>query len=526
MENKDVSPEGQAPRKAYSYLRFSTPEQRKGDSFRRQRSMAEAYAAKSGLELDQELTFDDVGISGFRGQNAEAGKLALFLEAVRSGQVPQGSVLLVEQLDRLSRLPPRKALRVLEDIVDAGVDLVTLNDERVYTQGSLDNEPMDLMVSILTFMRANEESVTKSKRLKATWEQKRQKVLEGKPITERVPAWLKLSNDRQRFIVIKERGDIVRRVYDLTLDGWGQHRIASQLNEQGIKPWGRGQFWHRSYISKILQNPAVIGTFCPHLSEFDGTRKRRVPLEPVERYYPAVVSVETFQEAQALREVRKAPQRGRHAHTPITNILAGLAECPKCGATMTRVNKGSRSKPSLVCSRAKIGAGCTYRSVPYGEIEKAVLDALPKRLQLLEGATGKDTQLDDEIRGADEVVDQLRERASNLLNNLSLGHSPMIAQKARETEQQLEEALAALEALQKRREAATGRTVKVRIEKALEALQPVSGDVNVEEVNQRLRALFSRAVIQYDAVHVEFEWTHGGSLDFPYSHTFTKWQGE
>lgn len=227
-------------RKAYSYLRFSTPEQSKGDSYRRQRSMAEAYAAHHGLELDRELTFDDVGISGFRGQNAEAGKLAFFLEAVRSGQVPQGSVLLVEQLDRLSRLPPRKALRVLEDIVDAGVDLVTLNDGREYTVGSLDNDPMDLMVSILTFMRANEESATKSKRLKAVWEQKRLEVLQGKPITERIPAWLQVSEDRQRFSVIDERAAVVQDIFERTLEGWGQHRIASKLNEDGVPPWGRG----------------------------------------------------------------------------------------------------------------------------------------------------------------------------------------------------------------------------------------------------------------------------------------------
>jgi len=43
-------------RKAYSYLRFSTPEQMKGDSFRRQTSMATAYAATHGLDLDLQLT--------------------------------------------------------------------------------------------------------------------------------------------------------------------------------------------------------------------------------------------------------------------------------------------------------------------------------------------------------------------------------------------------------------------------------------------------------------------------------------
>lgn len=138
----------QPKRKAYSYLRFSTPEQSKGDSSRRQTELAQNYAKTHDLELDQTLTFHDEGVSGFRGKNAEAGRLADFREAVRVGLVPQGSVLLVEQLDRLSRLVPRKAVRVLEDIVDLGVSVVTLNDGREYTPQSLDNDPMDLLTSV------------------------------------------------------------------------------------------------------------------------------------------------------------------------------------------------------------------------------------------------------------------------------------------------------------------------------------------------------------------------------------------
>src|SRR3546814_8515520 len=114
-------------RKAYSYLRFSTPEQSKGDSRRRQTDMAAKYAREHDLELDTVLTFHDEGISGFRGRNAEAGRLADFLEAVKVGLVPQGSFLLVEQLDRLSRLVPLQAMRVLEAVVEAGGSVVTLN---------------------------------------------------------------------------------------------------------------------------------------------------------------------------------------------------------------------------------------------------------------------------------------------------------------------------------------------------------------------------------------------------------------
>src|SRR3954452_11634752 len=105
---------------AYSYLRFSTPEQAAGDSHRRQTQMARTYAQRHGLVLDETLTFHDLGVSAYRGKNADRGRLADFLQAVRDGVVAKGSFLLVETLDRVSRQTPRLAARTLEDIVDAG----------------------------------------------------------------------------------------------------------------------------------------------------------------------------------------------------------------------------------------------------------------------------------------------------------------------------------------------------------------------------------------------------------------------
>src|SRR5829696_6027221 len=123
--------------KAYSYLRFSTPEQMKGDSLRRQNELARTYASARGLQLDEELTFRDLGVSAFKGRNAEVGKLADFKEAIKEGFVPRGSYLLVESLDRISRQAARKALRVLEAIVDEDITVVTLADGREYHKEAL-----------------------------------------------------------------------------------------------------------------------------------------------------------------------------------------------------------------------------------------------------------------------------------------------------------------------------------------------------------------------------------------------------
>lgn len=505
------------PRKAYSYLRFSTPEQRKGDSFRRQISLAQAYAAQHGLDLDHELTFHDVGVSAYRGQNAEAGRLAYFMEAVQSGQVPQGSLLLVEQLDRLSRLTPRKALRVLEDIVETGVTVVTLNDGREYTAQSLDN--LDLIMSVLTFMRANEESLSKERRLRASWEAKRANAA-SRPLTGKVPAWLRLSDDRSRVEVIEERAELVRRMFDMALKGIGQHAIASTFSREGIATWGRGRFWQRSYIAKTLSNPAVIGTYQPHVLEHDGARKLRRPLEPLEGYFPAVVHQETYHAVQALRQALGAPQRGRHAHAPVSNVLAGLAACPRCGSTMTRVTKGARSRPAFVCTRAKSGAGCAYKGVRCDVIEAALYLSLPGALRGLEGAAGREAGLDAEAAAAQERVDALENALEDLDYNLAQAQSPAAMRRLERLVDQLsanlEEARADLKRLQERQRFATGLTVQARVAKALEALQPAEGGRSTAAVNLALRSLFKRAVLDWPNTEIALDWTHGGTLVLPY----------
>ena len=67
--------------KAYSYIRFSTPEQADGDSLRRQTEAARAYAARHDLDFDETLDLTDPGISAHYGKNVEVGKLRVFLEA-------------------------------------------------------------------------------------------------------------------------------------------------------------------------------------------------------------------------------------------------------------------------------------------------------------------------------------------------------------------------------------------------------------------------------------------------------------
>src|SRR3954451_17791261 len=118
--------------KAYSYIRFSRPEQLKGDSRRRQLEASQAFALAHILDLDDSLR--DLGVSAFRGKNKSEGALKRFLDLVHDGKIARGSYLLVESLDRLSREQVMSALKLFLSIIDAGITIVTLADGQVYSQ--------------------------------------------------------------------------------------------------------------------------------------------------------------------------------------------------------------------------------------------------------------------------------------------------------------------------------------------------------------------------------------------------------
>jgi DNA invertase Pin-like site-specific DNA recombinase len=365
--------------KAYSYVRFSTPDQAKGDSYRRQTEAANEYAQRHGLELDTELTLTDLGVSAFHGANAKTGALSTFLEAVKDGTVKPGSYLLIENLDRLTRADVLDAQELFIGIIRRGITLVTLFDQRAYSAESVTANPMDLVFSILTMVRGHEESVTKSRRMLAVFEQKRRNAAnktERNPFTRMLPAWLRWNETTRQYEVIEDRANIVRDIFAKTDAGWGKHRITNALNEAQVGTWSLGKRkggarWHGSYIQRLLTNEAVVGTFTPHRSIKTATGRKREPQQPIEGYFPAVIDRDVFARVSAQAKARSA--RGRHAGNTPKSVFTGLLRCARCGDIVTRVVKSSGHGKYiyLICSKAHARSGCEYVTARYGDAEEA-----------------------------------------------------------------------------------------------------------------------------------------------------------
>jgi DNA invertase Pin-like site-specific DNA recombinase len=312
--------------KAYSYIRWSTDLQSLGNTEQRQLERSRAYAEANGLELVEEMK--DSGISAFRGKNVAEGKLGSFLRAVKAGKIAADSYLLVESLDRLSRQQIDKSLRLLLDIMDLGIVIVTLSDNHVYKRPV---NMMDLMVSIVTLSRSNEESEMKRQRVGAAWIAKRKNAHEKK-LTAVCPAWLTLSADKKAFTVDKKKVKIIRSIFEDSARGIGNYVIMKQLNAKGLPTFGRGENgWRTSYINTVLNSRAVLGEYQPH-RRVNG--KRVAEGEPIPNYFPAIIDEKLFYRAKHSRAQRlnNGQPVGRDAKVKISPIcFRVLSSAPTAG---------------------------------------------------------------------------------------------------------------------------------------------------------------------------------------------------
>lgn len=493
--------------KAYSYLRFSTAEQGRGDSYRRQLELAENYCRQKGLDLDRTTTFEDLGVSAFSGKNRRKGALRLFLDAVEDEIIPAGSYLLVESLDRVSREQIIEAQGTFLQIVGKGINLVTLKGTpREYSHASLNANPHDLIYSLLEMIRANEESETKSQRIKADWTRKRTRAAAGEAITSLVPSWLRRVG--KGFEVIEERADLVRRIYNLTLEGHGQHAITAIFNKEGVKPFGRAKWWHRSYIRLVLNHPAVVGTFVPHRM----VGGRREPLEPILNYYPTVVTQETFEAVRALDK----PVAGPSARA-IASMFSGLVKCEQCGGPMVRTRKGQAPKPFyhvFVCHNAKLGQGCECRTVRQQTLEDMLRDQIFK---FIEDAPTHDEDLTEELNQIDVALSETQDQAHALVEAISQRPVAQLVDRLA----LLDEAIVEMKAKKLELEAAFRDTARPVVLKRLTDLDDLltngEGDVRAR-AQVLLRQVLDRIVIHFDREasrrkprgHLEFVWKSGG----------------
>jgi DNA invertase Pin-like site-specific DNA recombinase len=376
------------PAVAYSYIRFSTRDQAKGDSLRRQTEAASTWCEHHNVLLDTSTTFRDLGKSAYLGEhrkNPDRYALAAFLKLAEGGHVPHGSYLIVENLDRLTREHVRAAVTLFLSILELGVNIVTTTPERLFRHDSQDMT--DVIIAVVELSRGHGESKRKSDLLGSAWREKKKCAREGKPqpirkddrvngmslLTHRLPAWVEERGGRLRLI--PAAADTVRKMFRLAASGYGIPNIIKKLVRDGDEPLGRTGRWSRHYVWTILRGRRALGEYQPR------DRDEKPQGDPIPTYYPAVVSEDQWKQAQ-----RGIEQRRRHAgrvSEDQVNIFSGLLKHSRDGDSYVMATRLARTpgketrKVSLLVNNKGVNGNLVRQySLPYGVFEAALLTCL------------------------------------------------------------------------------------------------------------------------------------------------------
>jgi DNA invertase Pin-like site-specific DNA recombinase len=175
-------------RLAYSYVRFSSPEQRKSDSRRRQWDACVAFCKEHSLVLEKSRQFYDEAMSGFTGEHRKEGALGKFLALVKKNRVPPGSILIVEAFDRLSREDIFTAFDMFSSLLKNDIDVVTLMDQQWYSKDTIKQNMGQLFISLGALWSAHNYSSLLSNRVGKAWDRKQQLAREENYMAQSVVA--------------------------------------------------------------------------------------------------------------------------------------------------------------------------------------------------------------------------------------------------------------------------------------------------------------------------------------------------
>ncbi len=342
------------------YERLSRDDELQGESnsISNQKAMLEEYASKN--HLPNPTHFTDDGISGTRFDRP--GFLAMMAE-VEAGRV---EAIVVKDMSRLGR-DYLKVGQIMEILRVRGVRLIAINDGVDSINGDDDFTPFR---NIMNEYYARDTS----RKIRSVFQAKGKA---GKHVTGTVIYGYLWDEQRKHWLIDEEAAAVVRRIYALTVDGYGPYQIAKKLSADRVEipsaylaHHGEGvnknkvfkdiYDWGSSTIVQILKKREYLG----HTVNF----KTRKHFKDKKSHYVAenewlifenthepIIDQNTFDNVQRLRaNVRRYPNGWGEA-APLT----GLLYCADCGAKMYvhRSNNGKRISQYTCSNYGKIPCG-------------------------------------------------------------------------------------------------------------------------------------------------------------------------
>jgi DNA invertase Pin-like site-specific DNA recombinase len=393
MENIISQPPPFPKKKAISYIRWSTKSQGDGDSEERQLKTFLDWCGANDLIPDLQASIRDEGLSAFKGDHLRKdGGLGILLKAIKAGKYPN-HVLVAEDLDRISRQGPKKARKIIEQIVDEGVDMHICRSNLKLTPGWENDLPRSIIVDY-ELGRAWGESQLKSKRiLSGLLRNKLQAAKDGQAMGENLPWWIKAKKGQKidESCLIPERVAAVREMFQLAAKkDMGAIRIIKKLVAKGHKPFTpttnskrlKSYGWTPSYVRQILLSKAVLG-------ESPGGIPNRFPAIITQSEWEAVRASVHFKNRNHKggsegnsKERGGGPRGGGRTSDATGNLFGSLVrDESRDGPNALRVNKSMWYQPKGTCDHSFMvtffsDQGIKPNRIRYSHLEEGVLEFL------------------------------------------------------------------------------------------------------------------------------------------------------
>ena len=349
---------------AFLYERLSRDDNLEGESYsigNQKKLLAKVAKEKGYTNL---VHFLDDGISGVTMDRPG------FAEMIRQLEQGKASAVFVKDLSRLGRNYIEVGRLTEEFFPDHDIRLVAVSDNIDTAEGENELAPIRNL-----FNEWYARDISKKRRIS-----NKIRGNAGEPMGQPPYGYIKDPNDSKHWIVDDEAAQVVRRVYSMTLEGFGTEQIAAQLEKdgvltpraywltKGIKRPGKGKQqpptkWNSSTITKILSLQEYCGDILnfktysksyKNKKRIDNDRENWVVFQNV---HEAIIERAVYEQVQQKRgKIRKRrTNNGEH------NMFSGLLVCADCGSNLHfHFNQGNPEIKYFNCSNYKGNRGtCT-----------------------------------------------------------------------------------------------------------------------------------------------------------------------
>ena len=368
------------------YERLSRDDEMQGESnsIVNQKRYLEEYAQAQGFKNIRHFTDD-----GYSGTNFKRPGFQEMIAAIEAGEI---DVVCVKDLSRFGRDYLKVGFYTEIMFPEKGVRFIAINNS-VDSANPMEND-------FTPFLNIMNEWYAKdtSNKIRAIF---RSRMQDGKRCSGAIPYGYKRDpEDKNHLLIEEEAAKVVRRIYQMVIDGMGSQAIANQLTADNVlipsaylEQSEHGESRNHSYhdpcrwnctaVSYILDKQEYMGhtvlgkTICENFKTKKRRKARPDELIIFENTHEPIIDAETWHLVQKLRRrTRRKLANGSYSHR-----LSGLVYCADCGKRLSYSSPQSQHRPDGKTYDADSSFRCpTYKSM-YGEctmhyIKSSTLDKL------------------------------------------------------------------------------------------------------------------------------------------------------